>query len=118
MSDHRTNRRQFLRRGGAALAGGAAASFLADQAAAAGRLHTIEAPVREPEQYSPQDTIRLATIGVGIQGSGDTGTALRVPGVERGPAAEVYAGRRVAARGAGGNPLSPPRAHREGPGRP
>ena len=101
MSDHRTSRRQFLRRGGAVIAGGAAAGLLADQAAAAGRLHTLALPEREPESYSSQDTIRLATIGVGIQGSGDTATALRVPGVELVAAADVYDGRLVRARRGG-----------------
>jgi predicted dehydrogenase len=111
MSEKRTSRRQFLRRGGAALAGGAVSGILANEAHA--RVIPIEVPEREPTRYSPQDTIRLATIGVGIQGSGDTNTALRVPGVELVAVSDVYDGRLVRAKEVWGNHLFTTRDYRE-----
>ena len=69
---------------------------LANEAAA--RVIPIEMPEREPRRYSRQDTIRLASIGVGIQGSGDTNTALRVPG---GPGSGPVRDRSRAVRAAG-----------------
>jgi predicted dehydrogenase len=42
---------------------------------------------------SPNDTIRLALIGAGIQGQHDTGVALQVPGVKLVAAADCYDGR-------------------------
>jgi len=48
------------------------------------------APIPAP---SPSDTIHLALIGAGIQGQGDTATALQVPGVKLVAVADCYDGR-------------------------
>jgi predicted dehydrogenase len=111
MSDKRTSRRQFLRRGGAALTGAAITGVLANEAGAT--VIPLDVPEREPRRYSRQDNIRLATIGVGIQGSGDTSTALRVPGVELVAAADIYDGRLVRAKEVWGNHLFTTRDYRE-----
>jgi predicted dehydrogenase len=42
---------------------------------------------------SPNDKIRIATIGMGIMGNVDTDTALKVPGVELVAACDLYTGR-------------------------
>ena len=110
MSDKRTSRRQFLKRGGAALAAGAA---FASEAHGSARHIEIEAPDRGPERYQSTDNIRLGLIGAGIQGSSDTNTALRVPGTELAAVADVYDGRLTRAKEVWGNHLFTTRDYRE-----
>jgi predicted dehydrogenase len=91
-----TSRRDFLRLGAATLATLAAR----DEVLAARRI-------------APSDRIRLATIGVGSMGLGDTDTALRVPGVEMVAAADVYDARLAAAKAKYGAGLVTTRDYRE-----
>ncbi len=44
-------------------------------------------------KISPNDKIRIATIGMGIMGFNDTNTALKVPGTELVAVADLYSGR-------------------------
>jgi predicted dehydrogenase len=63
-------------------------------AAAATQIHTIAALAAPAEQSSSaNDQIQFALIGAGIQGQGDTATALRVPGVKLVAVADCYDGR-------------------------
>src|SRR3954471_4755494 len=77
------NRRTFLQ----------SAAKTATIAAAATRLHPLIAQTSAPGQHSPNDVIQLALIGAGIQGQGDTRTALQVPGVKLVAVADCYDGR-------------------------
>ncbi len=81
-------RRSFLKKlaGGLALAG-TAPNLLTGQSE-----EFIELTVRNT-QISANDTIRIATIGMGIMGFNNTKTALKVPGVELVAACDLYAGR-------------------------
>ena len=45
------------------------------------------------KNFSPNDKIRLAVIGFGIQGHEDLSTALKVPGVELAAICDLYTGR-------------------------
>jgi predicted dehydrogenase len=49
--------------------------------------------IRYDRIFSSNDKIRLAAIGFGIQGHGDTATALKVPGVELVAVCDLYTGR-------------------------
>src|SRR5438477_7192347 len=77
------NRRTFLQ----------SAATTATIAAAATRLLPLVAQMSAPGQHSPNDVIQLALIGAGIQGQGDTRTALQVPGVKLVAVADCYDGR-------------------------
>jgi len=77
------NRRAFLQ----------SAAKTAALAAAAGRLHPLLAQPPAPAPRSPNDQVNLALIGAGIQGQGDTHTALQVPGVKLVAVADCYDGR-------------------------
>jgi len=83
-----SSRRKFIRQiGGASLL------------LAAGQVKVIGSENSEPRAFnrvfpvSPNDKIRIATIGMGIMGNVDTDSALRVPGVELAAACDLYKGR-------------------------
>ena len=97
----RPTRRDFLRMAAATSAAASTTTRLRAQNAAG--LHTV----------SPNDRIQLATIGCGIQGIGDTRTALRVPGVELVAVADVYDGRQTRAKEEWGEHLFTTRDYRE-----
>ncbi len=90
MTPTTSSRRQFIR----LTAGSTLAGALAPSMAAAGR-RPEEKPV------SANDRIRIATIGMGGMGFGDTRTALQVPGVEFVAAADCYDGRLTRVGGGG-----------------
>ncbi|HXG92950.1 MAG TPA: Gfo/Idh/MocA family oxidoreductase [Blastocatellia bacterium] len=98
---NKTSRREFLK-----LA--AAGSFIAS------RSHFVLATNQnEPKNVSANDKIRLATIGIGGQGTADTTVALRVPGVELVAVADVYDGRLIRAKEVFGNQIFTTRDYRE-----
>jgi predicted dehydrogenase len=97
------NRREFLQ-------SAASATMLA---AAAGRMHPLFAQSPAAAPKSPNDTIRLALIGAGIQGQGDTSTALQVPGVKLVAVADCYDGRLTHAKELWGQDIFTTRDYRE-----
>ena len=103
MSQNETSRRQFIRiAAGSTVAGSLAPSI----AGAAG-------PEETGKKVAPSDRIRIATIGMGGMGFGDTRTALEVPGVEFVAAADCYDGRLARARETFGEDLMTTRDYRE-----
>ena len=58
------------------------------------KTHALEIPLRAPAApVAANDQIQLALIGAGIQGQGDTRTAVQVPGVKLVAVADCYDGR-------------------------
>jgi predicted dehydrogenase len=92
-------RRDFLKMAGAAtvLARSADAAFGEDPA----------------RPVSPSDRIRIATLGIGSMGVGDTETALKVPGVELVAVADIYDGRFKKAKEVFGKDIQTTRDYRE-----
>ncbi|HLK62242.1 MAG TPA: Gfo/Idh/MocA family oxidoreductase [Bryobacteraceae bacterium] len=89
-----TSRRHFL---GAAAGVSLAGELLADS----------------PQTVSPNDRIRVALIGNGIQGSGDARTSLATGGVELVAVSDVYQGRLIRAKEVWGDHLFTTRDYRE-----
>lgn len=106
MSKH-SSRREFLRM--------AAASSVATSVAPGiltSRTHEL-ARKGNRKKYSANDAIRIATIGMGGMGYGDTRTALQVDGIEFVAAADCYTGRLEHAREVFGSDLFITRDYRE-----
>src|SRR5512134_3763390 len=95
-------RRQFLKMTGASA--GATTLLTRAPKARAGQ---------EPEPVSPNDRIRIACLGAGSMGQGDTETALKVPGVELVAVADVYDGRFAEVREKFGKDVATTRDYRE-----
>src|SRR5271170_2782034 len=81
--------------------------------AATTHLHQLLAQSSPSAPRSPNDTIQLALIGAGIQGQGDTRTALQVPGVKLVAVADCYDGRLTHAKELWGSDLFTSRDYRE-----
>ncbi len=82
-------------------------------AAATTHLDLLAAQSSPAAQRSPNDVIQLALIGAGIQGQGDTRTALQVPGVKLVAVADCYDGRLAHAKELWGSDLFTTRDYRE-----
>src|SRR5262245_11129012 len=95
----RSTRRDFLK---TAAAGSFAASSV------------LRAYEIEPTQTAaPGDRVRIALIGAGGQGSSDTRSALRVPGVELAAVSDIYDGRLARAKEIWGSQIFTTRDYRE-----
>jgi predicted dehydrogenase len=68
---------------------------------------------QETKPASPNDRIRIATLGIGGMGVGDTETALKVPGVELVAVADIYDGRFKKAKEVFGKDIQTTRDYRE-----
>lgn len=108
---NQSSRRSFIRK---LSLGTAAAGFtpLLSEVSGQGNYHLLKT-ARKSRRVSPNDKIRLATIGFGIQGIGDTMTATRVPGVEFVAACDLYTGRLERARELFGKEVFTTRDYRE-----
>jgi predicted dehydrogenase len=94
-------RRQFLKLAGAT-------------AGATSVLARSEPLAAQPAKaVAPNDRIRIALLGAGGMGQGDTETALKVPGVELVAAADIYDGRFAECRKRFGKELQTTRDYRE-----
>jgi predicted dehydrogenase len=104
-----TSRRNFIR-----LAAATGLTVAASRKSS-GANATLLTPARnlEGQKISPNDKIQIATIGVGGQGSSDTGVALRVPGVELVAVSDVYDGRLSRAKEVWGDHVFTTRDYRE-----
>src|SRR5215467_4484666 len=71
------------------------------------------ASLARAQQTSPNDRIRIATIGFGGMGMGDTRYALSIPGVELAAVCDVYDGRLARAREVHGDQVFTTRDYRE-----
>ena len=71
------NRRSFLKK----LTGGLLGTALGPSFLRANEAHFTELEALD-RHFSPNDRIRLAAIGMGIQGFANIRTAIKVPGVE------------------------------------
>jgi predicted dehydrogenase len=82
-------------------------------ATAAASVRGLVAQPSSPSPRSPNDVIQLALIGAGIQGQGDTRTAIQVPGVKLVAVADCYDGRLTHCKEMWGSDLFTTRDYRE-----
>ncbi|MEO1516688.1 MAG: Gfo/Idh/MocA family oxidoreductase [Bacteroidota bacterium] len=83
------NRRSFVKK----LAGGLIATGVSPMLVHAGHRQGELIPLHSFPEYGPNDRIRIAAIGLGIQGFGNLRSALKTPGVEVVAGCDLYDGR-------------------------
>lgn len=103
MTQNRSSRREFIR----IAAGSTVAGSLAPSIAGGAE------PQPPRKEVPSSDHIRIATIGMGGMGFGDTRTALQVPGVEFVAAADCYDGRLTRVKEVFGQDVMTTRDYRE-----
>jgi predicted dehydrogenase len=78
------------------------------------KTHALEIPLHAPDApVAANDQIQLALIGAGIQGQGDTRTAVQVPGVKLVAVADCYQGRLEHSKELWGNDIFTTRDYKE-----
>jgi len=98
------NRRNFLKVAGTATAASALGV----------KTHALKVlPLEAPAPFAANDHIQLALIGAGIQGQGDTRTAVQVPGVKLVAVADCYNGRLEHSKELWGNDIFTTRDYKE-----
>jgi len=98
------NRRNFLKVAGTATAASALGI----------KTHALKVlPLDPPAPFAANDHIQLALIGAGIQGQGDTRTAVQVPGVKLVAVADCYNGRLEHSKELWGNDIFTTRDYKE-----
>jgi len=104
----KSSRRQFIRQ-----LGGTSLLLAAGSIPILGSDKSKKTYSRDKEAYSPNDNIRIATIGMGIMGNVDTDSALKIPGVELAAVCDLYDGRLTRAKEKYGNDIFTTRDYRE-----
>jgi predicted dehydrogenase len=106
------NRRDFIKKigGGMMLAASPVHTLLAGGKPGASSSHELPWATRK---IAANDTIQIACIGSGIMGTGDTRTALKIPGVKLLAVADLYDGRLVRAKELFGNDIQTTRDYLE-----
>ena len=102
------NRRSFLKK----LAGGALGAALSPSLLRASEAHITELEVLD-RKFSANDRIRIAAIGMGIQGFANMRTATQVPGVELVAVCDLYDGHLTRSKELFGNNLFTTRDYQE-----
>ena len=110
-SENQNSRRTFLKK--AVLGTAAVTSAPAVLARSYKQSLLLDPRSYAPASFSANDNINLALIGTGIQGSNDTITALRVPGVKLVATCDLYDGRHARAKELWGDDIYTTRDYRE-----
>lgn len=105
----KNSRRKFIKL--AAVGTMAAGSVVRSKGAP--RTFMLETEPESQQRVSPNDRIRIALIGAGGMGFGDTETALRVKGIELVAAADLYDGRLARVKELWGKQIATTRDYRE-----
>jgi len=107
MAPRKSSRREFIKLAAASTVAASVTPTLLGTS----RAEVLRARIHKP--VAPSDTLRIATIGMGIIGFIDTDTALRVPGTELVAAADCYDGRLARTKEVYGSQVDTTRDYRE-----